>query len=828
MPILSIHNFQYHSDGEFNLPDKGACLITGKSGTGKSTIIRAIYWCLYGKVKHPLTFGTTTGYVQLTYSDPPMIIRRSIRPNNFKVTVLSRKYTGDIAQEYIDGTFGTETEFCTSSLILQKDQASIVFSVPSRQKEIINRLMYAKKGSLVKGRMDSTFQTASDYIEKLKDKLASINNSTRTLEGSIDTAKVSLHNQRSSLKAAKDCVPEDIPEVEIVDVNELSVDIDRYIKARKDLKGKIQSITEQLKIIEESVSSFESIEREKERIKDALKEIEKTMESYRDINDEVVIIELDKVNEELAFRETVRKFESSLSEYDTATSMLCKDRELDSLKDSLLDETTIEAYTKSLAEKRTLLDSINTWKDIMQVLNDHEIPFSVNEDTKVVIDRVNREIEGIEKVLENMDKTNIYKKAGMLKCPSCQVDLRIDYNSELDMTELYLCNIEDDEGPEISTEVLKESLQGLRKVKKNIEKSKVTKITEQIINPDIDSLTSEIEHTQKMLEEQVAIRLKIGLLDNKVTEEKLANMKFEIDKKYDELIKEYGKVEYDRKYHIIEGEYKDIMSLKGTYTERLVSLKNERVKLDTFSKRRVELISRLKELSNEKIDDDSIVEDRNKLRDDVQSLQKKDEKYANYISLYERKKAYLTQKKLYDGLYCTYTDTKKLVDIHKEELEKLQKRARNILELQKMIIMAESKSLNSIIYTINTLAAEYLDMMFDEKILVELASTTETTKGKLKYELSVLVEYRGNKYNSIKQLSGGEADRVSLAFILAVNEMMDSKVLMLDESFSTLDTDQSLEIIDSVKVLTGDKMCIIVQHGGCEGRFENHINLGDQ
>ena len=188
-------------------------------------------------------------------------------------------------------------------------------------------------------------------------------------------------------------------------------------------------------------------------------------------------------------------------------------------------------------------------------------------------------------------------------------------------------------------------------------------------------------------------------------------------------------------------------------------------------------------------------------------------KEKELVRLYVEKCELQTKIQKIEGIIASFTAMKVKCDNDEAILTKL----------KSIVDKAESISIQNVVHTINTYARQYLDLMFDDPILVELSTTTETQKGKIKYTPSVIIQYQGNQYTSVTQLSGGEQDRVSLAFILAVNEMTRSKILLLDECLASINTQQNNLIIEGLKSFAKKQPVIVVQHNGIEGVFDNVI-----
>ena len=116
--------------------------------------------------------------------------------------------------------------------------------------------------------------------------------------------------------------------------------------------------------------------------------------------------------------------------------------------------------------------------------------------------------------------------------------------------------------------------------------------------------------------------------------------------------------------------------------------------------------------------------------------------------------------------------------------------------------------------------------MFEEDISVRLESYKLTKSKNLKTQMNVTVEYRGHKYNNIDELSGGEKQRCELAFLLAVNDMLGSQIILLDECLNNLDSGVNMDVLLQLKKLVGNRLVMVVSHEAVQGVFDHTIEVG--
>ena len=165
----------------------------------------------------------------------------------------------------------------------------------------------------------------------------------------------------------------------------------------------------------------------------------------------------------------------------------------------------------------------------------------------------------------------------------------------------------------------------------------------------------------------------------------------------------------------------------------------------------------------------------------------------------------------------------KITDLENKEKEDRKKYDASVL-LKEKILEAESIAILNIIETINNHSQVYLDYFFpDNPIIVKLQSFKETKKDN-KPQIIILIDYKGNE-TDLASLSGGELSRVVLAFTLALSEIFNSPILLLDESTASLDQDSTTIVFDAIKENFKNKLVLIVAHQVVLGIFDNIIKI---
>jgi ABC-type dipeptide/oligopeptide/nickel transport system ATPase subunit len=85
------------------------------------------------------------------------------------------------------------------------------------------------------------------------------------------------------------------------------------------------------------------------------------------------------------------------------------------------------------------------------------------------------------------------------------------------------------------------------------------------------------------------------------------------------------------------------------------------------------------------------------------------------------------------------------------------------------------------------------------------------------------IHYKNNEYTSLSELSGGEQSRISIALTMAFNEVANSKMIILDESLNSLDTEHQNKVINILN--RSGVSTFVISHSVTTGLFEKVIKL---
>ena len=601
-----------------------------------------------------------------------------------------------------------------------------------------------------------------------------------------------------------------IRKIDVIDHEELSIQMDKDKQLVKDLEVALK-----IKTLEETYNTklqeYEELEKnENERIQKETKKIED---------------ELSKLNEIFISEDQIKKMKASLDNIKRALNFIKEfDEEYESNPSSSDLKTYLEEYLGDLKEG---LDE-NNKAEVKCVENLRK----VNED---YINIQNR----IKEIMDNI--SNIKKTSGCYKCPSCSQPFYIDSGSKK------VIKLDDDpsqmkENLKSLEEALAKCNQDLTLKKQEVQKNEFKK---KEIGSEISSIQQTIDQAKsiisqlslswsddslKILEtninENTKTKTKMDMLQSQLKkistgglqtqEQRVISLKQQLEQYKKEVTREHGSLSQDEiKIRLLELREKITIA-----TQTIKTSIETKKKLDLMYEEIETLETELKDLQHQGVTDstENIKQEIDQVKKDLEQAEEKEEKF---IKREEKIKKYMHDLELYKQI-----DEKMSLVNHLTQEENLVVRGISKAEtLLRKVNDAEAISLQNTIDNINIDVEEYIQNFFGENVTVKLASFKETNKGKeTKPGISIVIMKDGEQVD-IDSLSGGEYDRLALAFFLAFNKASKSSIIMLDESLSSIHAEMVEDIVMFVKEKLRDKLVLFTLHQCNTGLFDQMIDV---
>lgn len=142
---IKINGFKCHLESEYVFLDSAITLVKGASGAGKSTILQAIYWCLFGGMRGIYNSSGETKKCNVTLSVSNLTIYRQKKPDLLKVNIESHIYIyeDEIAQNMIDRMFGLKDLWKACCYVEQKQRCALLSGTNAERMDLLNQLSFS-------------------------------------------------------------------------------------------------------------------------------------------------------------------------------------------------------------------------------------------------------------------------------------------------------------------------------------------------------------------------------------------------------------------------------------------------------------------------------------------------------------------------------------------------------------------------------------------------------------------------------------------------------------------------------------------------------------
>lgn len=780
------------------------CHLIGSSGSGKTTILSAVEWCLYGKNNGIKSKSVKNAIpeVKLTLQDGTVIDRVS---NDLTViTPENKKLTLDAAQGYIFTKLGSKEVWKSMSYLEQGIRNSILIGSSEEKMSIFRELVYG---------YGLTEENDPDYyLNKTKDYLKKINKEKEKLLIEYNSYLEQYNQYKEKHGKSKN----------------------RWLKSgykRENIDTNIEKLNKKLQELTVKISEFNNLNKHNETI---LKNIGKVT-IYKDID----FSSLDNLIKESKELEDIRKMNERNKEikkflpfqYDTI-----RYQEMLNIKRKY-KEWIREIDRFGLSKNKKDLEKLLTQCRDFEIYNEYLILDKESKKRKLYLQEINeikKEIEhDKEKIIEMSRKKNScliekekisnqikeLNKKKHYRCPNCKENIYITDSGEIKLGKV-------------------DMLDNLKKRLNEVEEELKThnrneKLESNIINfeKEIKSIEEDIAKSKDKYPEPKKELSKINNPFPGKNIDKMIDIIINLINTYIEDVDESDFLELEN------GE--SLAKILGNYFEDYV--KNPKKYKPEDEKR---YLSKYNELQDRINNVRNKHEHNLKAKKEIQLLEKSfkdnsnkleklnlDENYDDELKSIKNKLENLQELKIDHIHYKELNDKNIKLKDYEKKIEEYDKNISITSEIYEKLKCISIEPLEDLINSLNFKINKFLDFLFEDTIPIQIVFSlykpiNNKKESKEKITINMKVYHGDCQYTNINLLSGGESDRISLAATLAISSMANSPFLFLDECMASLNCELREKCLTLVKnFCDDDKIIIDVCHESVEGYHDYIVKI---
>lgn len=803
---ITLRNIRSYLGQKIEFPE-GNVLLAGDIGSGKSTILLAIEFALFGLKRGELSGGSLLrhgkkeGYVELNFSigKKDIFIKRALKSSKQGVgqdsgfIVINGVKTDGTAVELktkVLELFGYPQSFVTK----QKD-AVFRYTVYTPQEQM-KQILFEEKDA----RLD-TLRTIFDIdkYKRVRDNATVFVKDIKNKKSEFSGAILDLEEKKKELKKRS----EELKEKE--KLGKAAVELQKSQKqatekAKKELESfmtdekKFEGIKVELEIqntkLDEKVRHSERNRKEQDKQKAEIAELTKKLDA----------IKIEKVEgEEEKIQETIDKIEKELNEAEKKKALL--NEKCDSAKK---ESEKLEKETKEKeARLKDLHDRTKEIKGIEKEVADKKELEAGIEKSKKELDEIKRKSEECKISIRNAEKV----KSDVTKnkeCPTCLQEISEEHKHGISGKEDRIIS----QNENLLKELVDDSEQLTKQIRSSEQELEALRKKEQMLSAlrvqldVIKALEKEIETKRKTLDN-------IALQQKEYSEE-LSGLKHEDTEKKREEVRE--KKELMKKLREIEKLKAERDNIASQISEKQkdiaeIELESQAIKKEVgeINKRKFELSGKLGEFAG--------------LEGKLSRAKKEYEESSMKERECDVKAARLEQEK--EGIQRFVEALEKDILAKSEIKEKIARLSRTQQWLEdffvNLIEVIERNVMSQLYNKFNELFQDWFRVLIeDESINVRLDDS-----------FTPVIEQNGYE-TFIENLSGGEKTSCALAYRLALNKVINDFVgnittkdlIILDEptdGFSSEQLDRVRDVLEQLNI----KQVIIVSH---ESKIESFVD----
>ena len=810
---ITLKNFRCYENSTFDFGEQGVTLLSGPSGAGKSSIMLGIYFALFGTGTKLSMYGKSSCSVILEFDD--MIISRTKRPNRL---VVNDTYEDEAAQSIIDKRFGES--FKTTGYISQNARDSFILMSP------IEKLSFLEKFAFQDADISKLKKKCKDLINERNDTLLK---STSQLE--MATLMLDQLTKPKKVEFPLKCLEKNREKM----INNEIIRHKNSIVLVHRCKKKINILEDELHAIEVLNAQIESKKESLDSITEKLSDISLEESKIDYVGDKKLLEYQKQLSTIISHRELITLQERYKDDIVRLENMKKEEKSNKDQKIQCIEKIQWLEYNKE--------ECISTMTEYKQIIKDIEKINSLKNDLEKYIideDELNKYIEDLKKSRTDLtnkekllDKLNIQQE--IFKCPSCSIHLKFQDN-DLHIYESGDINDELGDIDVVSDDISKlkrkiSCLESSIPIKQNkLERYK--EISKSIKNiedqyediPDLQETKSDLEYIKnyKLSQEELERQLS-DLKSNNVFSSTIISFERSLKQqsvKIDELENESKTVIPNIDEEVLRI---NIITQKQN-KEKLDSIRQD---IKNLSKKKTMYENNINICTQEHIKKYSNIRSISEIKEQIQTFSTELSSLENKQKEYELNVVNIEKYKEYEKAFDSYNSWSTKIDILQKEEHESKKLYAAATLLRDKIIEAESIAMMNVITSINTHTEGYLETFFpDNPISVKLVPFKETKTGK-KPQINLEIEYKGMEAD-INMLSGGELSRVILAYALALGEMFNTPMMLLDECTASLDQELTGVVMDGIREHFTGKLVITICHQVVKGQFDKVILVGGE
>ena len=806
---LTLHKFKCWSDLTLNIP-VGIVLIRGLSGAGKTSLLKAINWVLYGNTKKISPHSAPSAKTFVKYEYNGITITRSKNPNKL-IYDDGTIYEDEEAQHKICYLYGEYSVFLSTSYIAQRGFNEFLVASNVSKMELLNKVAFQDddpntyldkiEQHYVDARANQQclldiYKSKVDLIEPFDSQITKYALSDKSIlqlqQQLIDLKQhekllMALKNKQNMTLAIKKNKEEELSSINIVPFSLL-------LKLSFDypLNGDYMADNaDQLTIFEnhyKELKTMYDVAQQRSKIENQLKLL--TIDS------------VGKVFTLVDLQEAIAN-ENTYKDNDALFKQLDLTHDLEDVNDY------VEHLTKLLDAQELLVkqDQLSLLNKKLSLLPNYDIDYS-KYDTTALQAETDQLIEQQGSLQTQLKQ--LIESQNSIKCPHCEKDVLYKNGQLVKVT------VKDDLAIDSMTEKL-------TMVKNTITFNKTK----------INKLKSEEQSVKKATEEQVSTKnhliKEIALLTDCINKLPPTDV--------DQLLTAKEK----------EGIYKTLLKLKNVKIVSLPIHPSSDIKAFFQNKEKFEkqqqLYNQLDDLptslynilSNDLVLFDTFIktykfqlnklvlqQDRKLLLEkQITDMVIEDVEDLTFVQLQMADIADKIDKSVKANEMINQHD---LLANDRDILLEVTNKANYLGELKQIASDVECRQLEGLVSTISSHVYDVCENMFDQEIKIDIHLYKLLKSARVKPCVNFSVIYKGGKYDSVQDLSSGELDRVSLAMTLALNRISTGHVIMFDETFKSLNQELQMDVVKIIKE-NCNSMVFIVDHDGLEAMFDHVIDV---